>query len=56
MQPTWSAASQVGTAGSGTKVLAFTPPPAKAGGVKIEDTGGDAADKILEFLTSRNLV
>lgn len=48
-------ASAVGEAGSGTKVFAFSPPPAKAGGVKIEDDG-TAADKIVEFLTSRNLV
>jgi electron transfer flavoprotein beta subunit len=48
-------ASQVGTAGSATKVLAFAPPPAKAGGVKIEDDGS-GADKIVEFLASRNLV
>lgn len=48
-------AGQVGTAGSGTTVLAFTPPPAKAGGVKIEDDGS-AADQIVEFLAGRNLV
>ena len=48
-------AAQVGAAGSGTKVLAFTPPPAKAGGVKIEDDGS-GADKIVEFLVGRNLV
>ncbi len=48
-------ASQVGTAGSGTTVTAFAPPPAKAGGVKIEDDGS-GADKIVEFLAGRNLV
>jgi electron transfer flavoprotein beta subunit len=46
---------QVGTAGSATTVLAFTPPPAKEGGVKIEDDGS-GADKIVEFLAGRNLV
>ncbi|MCW2925418.1 MAG: Electron transfer flavoprotein alpha/beta-subunit [Thermoleophilia bacterium] len=49
-------ASTVGTGGSGTKVLAFAPPPAKAGGVKIEDEGGSGADGIVEFLAGRNLV
>jgi electron transfer flavoprotein beta subunit len=48
-------ASQVGSAGSGTVVLAFTPPPAKSGGEKIEDDGS-GADKIVEFLVGRNLV
>ncbi|MCW2922002.1 MAG: Electron transfer flavoprotein alpha/beta-subunit [Thermoleophilia bacterium] len=48
-------AGQVGTSGSGTTVVAFAPPPAKAGGVKIEDDGS-GADKIVEFLAGRNLV
>ncbi len=48
-------AATVGTAGSGTIVVAFAPPPAKAGGVKIEDDGS-GADKIVEFLAGRNLV
>lgn len=48
-------AANVGQAGSGTKVLEFTPPPAKQGGVKIEDDG-TGAEKIVEFLVGRNLV
>lgn len=48
-------AGHVGTAGSATKVVAFAPPPPKAGGVKIEDDGS-AADQIVDFLVSRNLV
>lgn len=48
-------AASVGTTGSGTTVVAFAPPPAKAGGVKIEDDGS-GADKIVEFLAGRNLV
>jgi electron transfer flavoprotein beta subunit len=48
-------AAQVGTAGSGTKVLALAPPPAKAGGIKIEDDGS-AADQIVDFLVGRNLL
>lgn len=45
----------VGTAGSATTVVAFAPPPAKDGGVKIEDDGS-GAEKIIEFLAGRNLV
>ena len=48
-------ASVVGAEGSGTKVFAFAPPPAKAGGIKIEDDGS-AADQIVDFLAQRNLV
>ncbi len=48
-------ASQVGTAGSATTVLDLAPPPAKEGGVKIEDDGS-GAEKIVEFLAGRNLV
>ena len=48
-------ATLVGASGSGTKVFAFAPPPAKAGGVKIDDDGS-GADKIVEFLAGRNLV
>ncbi|MCW2950283.1 MAG: Electron transfer flavoprotein alpha/beta-subunit [Thermoleophilia bacterium] len=48
-------ADVVGQAGSGTTVLAFTPPPPKSGGEKFEDDGS-GADKIVEFLVSRNLV
>ncbi len=48
-------ADQVGAAGSATAVVAFTPPPAKGGGVKIEDDGS-GAEKIVEFLAGRNLV
>ncbi|MCB0879829.1 MAG: electron transfer flavoprotein subunit beta/FixA family protein [Thermoleophilia bacterium] len=48
-------ASQVGTAGSATTVVAFTPPPSKEGGVKVEDDGS-GAEKIVEFLAGRNLV
>ena len=48
-------AATVGAAGSGTKVLEFTPPPAKQGGIKFEDDGS-GAEKIVEFLVGRNLV
>jgi electron transfer flavoprotein beta subunit len=48
-------AATVGQAGSGTTVLEFTPPPAKSGGTKFEDDGS-GAEKIVDFLVSRNLV
>lgn len=49
------AAGDVGEAGSGTQVLAFTPPPAKSHGQKIEDDGS-AADQIVAFLASKSLI
>lgn len=48
-------AGVVGESGSGTKVLALAPPPAKAGGQKIDDDGS-GAEKIVEFLAGRNLI
>ncbi|MBC7462332.1 MAG: electron transfer flavoprotein subunit beta/FixA family protein [Thermoleophilia bacterium] len=48
-------AATVGQAGSGTRVLEFTPPPPKSGGEKFEDDGS-GAEKIVQFLVSRNLV
>jgi len=48
-------AAAVGEAGSGTKVFAFAPPPAKAGGVKVDDDG-TGAEQIVAFLAGRNLV
>ena len=48
-------AATVGQAGSGTTVFEFTPPPPKSGGEKFEDDGS-GADKIVQFLVSRNLV
>ena len=49
------AADAVGAAGSRTTVLELEAPPAKGGGVKIDDDGS-AAEKIVEFLTSKNLI
>ena len=48
-------AAQVGEQGSGTVVLAFTAPPAKSHGTKIEDDGS-AADQIVAFLASKSLI
>jgi electron transfer flavoprotein beta subunit len=43
-------------AGTGTEVLALTPPPAKEGGRRIEDEGGDSAEAIVAFLLERKAI
>jgi electron transfer flavoprotein beta subunit len=48
-------AGSVGERGSRTTVLGLTPPPAKAGQVKIEDDGS-AAEKIVEYLAEKKLL
>jgi electron transfer flavoprotein beta subunit len=49
-------ASAVGESGSRTSVLALAPPPAREGGIKIEDEGGNSVDQIMEYLSQRSLV
>jgi electron transfer flavoprotein beta subunit len=62
MQETLSASelgidtSQLGEAGSRTEVLALNDPPPRGETVKIEDEGGNAAEKIVEFLAEKRLV
>jgi electron transfer flavoprotein beta subunit len=46
---------EVGEAGSRTVVLALADPPSRGDSMRIEDEG-DAADKILAYLTERKLV
>jgi electron transfer flavoprotein beta subunit len=48
--------SQLGEAGSRTEVLALNDPPPRGETVKIEDEGGNAAEKIVEFLAEKRLV
>jgi electron transfer flavoprotein beta subunit len=48
-------ADEIGEAGSRTVVLALADPPARGDSVRIEDEG-DAADKILAYLSERKLV
>jgi electron transfer flavoprotein beta subunit len=43
-------------AGTGTEVLALTPPPAKEGGRRIEDEGGNSAEEIVAFLVERKAI
>lgn len=45
----------VGAAGSGTRILAVSAPPARSGGERIEGTDG-AAERIVAFLEERKLV
>ncbi len=42
--------------GSGTEVLELTPPPAKDGGRRIEDEGGNSAEEIVAFLVERKAI
>ena len=41
---------------TGTEVLELSPPPAKQGGVTVEDEGGSSAERVLEFLVERKVV
>ena len=50
------APDDVGTAGSRTVVLALGAPPPRGESVRLEDAGGDSAEKIVEFLAERKLV
>jgi electron transfer flavoprotein beta subunit len=47
---------RVGSAGARSVVRSVAPPVAKAEGVKIEDAGGDSADKVVAILAERGLV
>ena len=49
-------AEEAGEAGSRTTVLAVGEPPSRGDTVRVEDEGGDSADKILQFLTDRKLL
>jgi electron transfer flavoprotein beta subunit len=49
-------ADETGEAGSRTAVLAVGEPPPRGDTVRIEDDGGDAAEKILQYLADRKLL
>jgi electron transfer flavoprotein alpha/beta subunit len=50
-------ASDLGVAGEPhTEVVELSPPPAKAGGRRIEDEGGSSAAEIVEFLVERKAI
>jgi len=49
-------AARVGGDGARSVVRAVSPPPPKAEGLKIEDSGGDAAEKVVAFLSEKGLI
>jgi electron transfer flavoprotein beta subunit len=49
-------AGEAGDAGSKTDVLALVDPPARGDARKLEDSGGDSAQAILDFLVEKRLV
>ena len=55
-QETLSAADLGVSESPRTQVLAVSVPPAKAGGVRIEDEGGSSVDEIVAFLAERKLI
>jgi electron transfer flavoprotein beta subunit len=48
--------ARAGGDGARSVVLTISPPPAKAEGLKIEDSGGDSAEKVLAFLNEKGLI
>lgn len=48
--------STVGAAGAQSKVMSFSPPPAREGGIKITNEDGTAAAQLVDFLGKRHLV
>jgi electron transfer flavoprotein beta subunit len=55
-QQTLSAADLGVSERARTEVLALSAPPAKAGGVRIEDESGSSVDQIVAFLAERKLI
>jgi electron transfer flavoprotein beta subunit len=49
-------AGDAGESGSKTEVLALAEPPARGDARKVEDSGGDSAQAILDFLAEKRLV
>jgi electron transfer flavoprotein beta subunit len=49
-------AGRVGAGGARSVVRAVSPPESKAAGVTIEDSGGDAAEKVVAILAERGLL
>jgi electron transfer flavoprotein beta subunit len=47
---------KVGADGAQSVVRSISPPPPKNEGIKIEDAGGDAADKVVAILAERGLI
>jgi electron transfer flavoprotein beta subunit len=49
-------AGRVGGDNARSVVREISPPPAKAEGLKIEDSGGDSAEKVVAFLSEKGLI
>jgi electron transfer flavoprotein beta subunit len=49
-------AGDAGEAGSKTEVLALNDPPSRGDARKLDDSGGDSAQAILDFLVEKRLV
>ncbi len=49
-------ASRIGAEGSATAVEGLSSPPARGDSIRIEDAGGDSAERILAFLIERKVV
>jgi electron transfer flavoprotein beta subunit len=49
-------ADEAGEAGSRTEVTGLAEPPSRGDSVRIEDDGGDAAEKIVAYLAERKLI
>jgi electron transfer flavoprotein beta subunit len=49
-------ASRVGASGAKSVVAAISPPPSKESGQRIEDSGGDSAPAIVQFLAERGVI
>jgi len=47
---------RVGGDGARSVVRTISPPPPKAEGLKIEDSGGDSAEKVVTFLSEKGLI
>ena len=48
--------ARVGGDGARSVVRSISPPPPKSEGLKIEDAGGDAAEKVVAFLNEKGLI
>ena len=48
--------ARVGGDNARSVVRTISPPPAKAEGLKIEDSGGDSAEKVVAFLSEKGLI
>jgi len=49
-------ATDAGEAGSRTEVMALGAPPSRGDAERIEDQGGDSAERIVAYLSERKLV